>query len=123
MRRTVSGLALVGVLSVLLSALPGVASAHGWGHRHHHHHHRWWGPRVFVGVAPPYAWGWGWGGYYYPPPAYAYPVVVGEEPEVYIERPSSPAAGYWYYCESAEGYYPRVASCPEPWVKVPPVPE
>ena len=129
MRRSASGLVVGGVLSVLLSAGPGAASARGWGHRHHghhHHHHGWWGPRVFVGIAPPYAWGWGYGGYY-PPPAYPYPypypVVVPEEPEVFIERPSPAAGEYWYYCESAEAYYPRVPSCPEGWVKVPPVPE
>jgi hypothetical protein len=49
-------------------------------------------------------------------------VIVREEPEVYIERPGPPAEGYWYYCESAEAYYPRVPSCPEPWLKVPPTP-
>ena len=27
---------------------------------------------------------------------------------------------YWYYCSSARAYYPRVPTCPEPWVKVPP---
>jgi hypothetical protein len=27
---------------------------------------------------------------------------------------------YWYYCSSAQAYYPTVPSCPEPWVKVPP---
>ena len=133
MRRSVSGLVLVLVgLAVLLSAAPGAASAHGrrWHHRHHHHHHGWWGPRVVVGVVPPYgyAWGWGWRGYYGPPPypypyPYPEPVVVHEEPEVYIERPSSPGEEYWYYCESAEAYYPRVPSCAEPWLKVPPVPE
>lgn len=130
MRRSVSGLVLVGVLSVLLLAGPGASSAHGWSHRHHrhhhHHHHGGWGPRVIVGVAPPYTWGWGWRGYYGPPPypyPYPHPVVVREEPEIYVERRSPPAEGYWYYCESAEAYYPRVPSCPEPWVKVPPVPE
>jgi hypothetical protein len=25
-----------------------------------------------------------------------------------------------YYCQSAQGYYPQVQSCPEPWVPVPP---
>lgn len=36
-------------------------------------------------------------------------------PSVY----SAPAQPYWYYCQSAGGYYPDVPSCPEPWVPVP----
>ena len=119
MRRSASGLVLL-ALSVLLSAAPEAAAAHGWGHWHHrHHHYGWWGPRVIV--APPYAWG--WGGYYPYPYPYPYPAIVREEPQVYIERPDPPVEESWYYCESAEAYYPRVPSCPEPWVKVPPVPE
>ena len=124
MRRIAPGLALAGVLCVLLGVAPGRASAHGWGHRYG----GWgWGPRVIV--AP----GWGWGGYWGPrsyaypcPPAYGYgyPLIGREAPTpLYIERPSPPVEGYWYYCESAGAYYPRVPSCPEPWVKVPPVPE
>jgi hypothetical protein len=35
---------------------------------------------------------------------------------VYVQPPVS---GYWYYCPSAGGYYPYVASCPVPWVPVP----
>ncbi len=67
-------------------------------------------------------------------PAYAYPydypyhhetTVIVEQRPVYVERPPSaaPAESWWYYCESAGGYYPDVASCPERWVKVPPRPE
>ena len=56
------------------------------------------------------------------PGAYGYPDLY-DEPEAYIERPSPEGEGWWYYCESEQGYYPRVPSCPEPWVKVPPVPE
>lgn len=94
------------------------------------------GPRVFVGVGPyPY---WGWGGYPYYGYRYAYPygyapppVVVQQEPRVYIEQPSAvqqpPAAsaeapaetGYWYYCPPSRQYYPGVPDCSEPWVRVP----
>ena len=81
---------------------------------------------MIVGVGPAYPYGWGWGWYprpYYPyPPAVVMREVVPEEPEVYVERPDASVEGYWYYCESAEAYYPRVPSCPEPWVKVPPAP-
>jgi hypothetical protein len=36
---------------------------------------------------------------------------------VYIEKPP---AGYWYYCPSVSAYYPNVASCAEPWMRVAP---
>ena len=35
-----------------------------------------------------------------------------------LQQPAPEA--YWYYCSSAQAYYPTVASCPEPWIKVPP---
>jgi hypothetical protein len=90
--------------------------------------HAGWRGGVFVGVGPywgPYPY------YYYPPPPAHYiyrpPTVVVEQPPVYVERPPveqqpvAPAAStaYWYYCESARGYYPSVPSCAEEWVKVP----
>jgi hypothetical protein len=83
---------------------------------------------VFIGVGPywgPYPY------YYYPPAPYYYPPpsVVIQQPPVYVEQqpaqqvpppPPAPAGSFWYYCSSAKGYYPTVASCPEEWVKVPP---
>jgi hypothetical protein len=33
--------------------------------------------------------------------------------------PGQPAAGTWYYCESAKSYYPYVSSCAEGWRSVP----
>jgi hypothetical protein len=45
---------------------------------------------------------------------YEPPVVVAPQPQ-YV--PGSD--GYWYYCQSAGGYYPTVPSCPEPWMAVP----
>ena len=91
-----------------------------------------WRGGVFVGVGPywyPYP-------YYYPPPYYVYPPppVVVEQPPVYVEKPpEAPAAppaaaapapqAYWYYCQSAEAYYPTAPSCPEEWVKVPERPQ
>jgi hypothetical protein len=124
MRRAICVLAFGAGLWAAGWAVPEVAEAHGWAHGHHHgryygpYYRGWWGPRVVVGVARPY---WGWG---YPPPWVAYPPrVIRQEPEVYIERPDPPAEGYWHYCESAGGYYPRIPSCPEPWIKVPPTPQ
>jgi len=31
----------------------------------------------------------------------------------------APTAEYWYYCPSAEAYYPYVTYCLDPWVPVP----
>jgi hypothetical protein len=136
MRRTVGWIAGAALgLAVLALATPSHAWDRGhrrYGHHHHHGHHghwHWGGPRVFVGISPAYGWGYypGYYGYYaypplfYSPYAYGPPAVVRVEPEVYVQR--SPAQAYWYYCESAGEYYPRVPSCPEPWVKVPPQPE
>jgi len=69
----------------------------------HPHQHRFVGHpgfirhRGFVGVGPGFA--------FWP----AYPYDPG--PAVYPE--------YWYYCPSAEAYYPYVETCPEAWVPVP----
>ena len=101
---------------------------HGGGHGSHGHHHHHGRGTVFLGVGPWWggAWG-GWPGWYYPYSPYPYygyaPPAVAAEPPVYVERQlqiEAPAPGYWYYCESAGGYYPNVERCPQPWVKVPP---
>ncbi len=89
---------------------------------------------MYFGIGP---WGWNtwpyWSypyyyDYYYPPPAYVYPPyqAAPEEEQVWVERPAEGTAagdrptGYWYYCQSRRGYYPKVPTCPEEWVKVPP---
>jgi hypothetical protein len=123
-----------GWASLLIAALliATVAPSEAGGRHHHRHGHG----RVFIGLG--LGFGPGWYGYpyygypyypywYYPPPAYAYPAPVVQQPTVYVEQKPVPPAGsapaaaqqYWYYCESAAGYYPSVESCPEPWVKVP----
>ncbi|MBM4439681.1 MAG: hypothetical protein FJ027_04610 [Candidatus Rokubacteria bacterium] len=112
---------LIAVIAVLVTAPPGDA-----GGRHHRHGFR---SRVVIGIGPSVHWG-PYPYWYYPPPAYVYappPLVVQEAPPVYVQQtpPPPPTAApeqYWYYCESAGGYYPTVPSCPEAWVKVPPRP-
>ena len=74
----------------------------------HQQFHRGGYGRVFVGVTPfvvgpAYAYGW------------ASAPVEPYEPPVYTAPPPS----YWYYCQSAGGYYPDVPACAEPWVPVP----
>jgi len=102
---------------LVLPAAPSHAGHHGRG-------------RVFIGVGPgiwwgpphPYWWGPPYPYYGYPPPYYYPPApIVVEQPQVYVQ-PAPPAAppAYWHYCRSAQGYYPQVPSCPEPWVQVSP---
>ncbi len=122
-------------VAVVLTVLP----TSGWAHSHHHHHHGG-HSRVFIGTSfwwdPPYPY-WYYPYPYYPYPYYPYyvyppapPVVIYEEPPVYIQQPppqqapaappSVPVESYWYYCQSAQAYYPSVQQCPEAWIKVPP---
>jgi len=107
--RKSAAITLLAVALLLVAAAP----SHAW-----HHGVR---TRVFVGVGAGPAFWWGppypyWGyyppAYYYPPP----PVVV-QAPPVYVEQPTQ---SYWYYCRSANAYYPNVQSCPEAWLKVAP---
>jgi hypothetical protein len=104
------------VLALVMAGMASSASAHG--------------PRVRLGVnigGP--VWGPGWYSPYYSP--YYYPpqviVVPPPQPQVYIEQVQEPAptAGqqYWYFCKSAQGYYPYVKECPDGWQKVLPQPE
>jgi hypothetical protein len=80
-----------------------------------------WGPRYYYG--PPV--------YYAAPPAYYYgapAVVAPSSPPVYVERydsvpaapQSQPPATWWYWCASANGYFPYVKECPGGWQRVPP---
>ena len=126
----------LGVLALLLSIMAApysdAAGGRGGGHsgRMHggsHHHGRFHGHRgVFVGVGPWWGPGWWAAPYYYPYyPYYSYPYYppTVAEPPTYIGRepqmPSTPP-GFWYYCQSAGGYYPTVQSCPESWLQVAP---
>jgi hypothetical protein len=72
---------------------------HGF-HGHFRHHHHGFHGRAFIGASP-FFWS---PGYVYTPP----PVYVRPQP-----------AGYWYFCRSAQAYYPYVAACPEGWIPVP----
>jgi hypothetical protein len=133
--RKIAAVGLIVVAASLLLVSRSEASGrhfHG-SHPRHAYHSRvviGFGPAVYFGPYPyPY--------YYYPPPpavVYTLPPVVVQEAPVYVQQappaqaaplPPAPAPSaelYWYYCQSAGGYYPTVASCPEAWVKVPPRP-
>ena len=128
MKRIVAstGAALIAASSMMISSAD--AGANGGRHHRHHHHH---GARLgfFVG-APLIASPW-WHHNYYgygPYPYYAPPVVVREEPTVYIEQTAQPAPQpapqaqapqqYWYFCQNTQTYYPHVQTCASPWQRV-----
>jgi hypothetical protein len=55
--------------------------------------------------------------YLYSVPVYPYPDPY-IPPHIYTPTPPPPPQ-YWYYCRSANSYYPYVSSCPEGWQKIP----
>ncbi len=64
--------------------------------------------------------GYGYGGY--PPTVVTVPVAppiyIQQAPPVVQQNPS----GYWYYCNSPQGYYPYIKQCPGGWQQVEPTP-
>ena len=94
---------------------PGFPGHPGFRSHFHGHFH---GRGVIV-VGPSFWWGpWWWGYPYYYPPYYYPPQIVVQPAPIYTD--GAPPQSYWYYCPSAEAYYPTVPTCPEAWVKVPP---
>ena len=93
----------VGLLAAIAVLLVGVAPAYAWWH----------GPHVWVG-----------GPVWYPYPYYAPPPVVVQPsaPQTYVQSRDTAPASYWYYCQSAKGYYPYVKECPSGWQRVAPQP-
>ena len=108
---------------------------HYWGHgdiRYFHDrdfyawhggywHHSWYGGR--------FGWWWVVSGvwFFYPVPVYPYPdpyvpstVIVQQAPPPVPT--AAPAPAYWYYCASAQNYYPYVTQCPVGWEQVPATP-
>ena len=64
---------------------------------------------------------WDWSSFWWEPYwFYAPPPMIVQEPPLYVQ-PSEPL--YWYYCSSAQAYYPYVSSCPEPWLRVQATPQ
>jgi hypothetical protein len=86
-----------------------------WEHRYHGGRYGWWW--IAAGLwyfypAPIYPW----------PDPYAPPVVVAPPVVSAPEAAAPPPAQYWYYCDSAGGYYPYVPECPSGWRAVPATP-
>lgn len=61
-----------------------------------------------------FGWWWVAGGtwYFYPAPIYPYPDPL-------VPAYATPGAPVWYFCPTAQVYYPYVPSCPVPWQVVP----
>ena len=96
-----------------------------------------WRPYYGSGYGSGYGYGYGYG-YPYGYPYYQTPVVVQEQPVVYVEQqpdpaiagqaaPTAPAQSstpqaqqqqYWYYCQDSKTYYPHVQNCTSPWQRV-----
>ena len=93
---------------------------------------------VYIG-APVIGFGFGYHPFYPPPyyyPPYYYyptyqpaPVVIQQQPTVYVEQNpqqapavQTPATNYWYYCADSRAYYPYVKECPAGWQRVAPQP-
>lgn len=109
------------VVVILIGSMSG-SSAHARGGHGGH------GARVGIGVWLGPGWwpGW-WGPAYYPSYYYPYyqepPVVIQEQPDVYIPpTPQEQQPIFWYYCKEPQGYYPYVKQCPSGWMKVVPTP-
>lgn len=80
-----------------------------WVHGPHSGHMGWW---WVVGSV--------W--YFYPSPVYPYPNPYEPPPPWVVSPQAVPPAQFWYFCESAQGYYPYVQTCPGGWKQVPATP-
>jgi hypothetical protein len=49
-------------------------------------------------------------------------MYIQQQPQVSSAPLTAAPQSYWYYCASAQGYYPKIQKCPEAWIKVPPTP-
>ena len=92
-----------------------------YGGGHYYRRGPYYGPGIWIGPG----WGpWWWGAPYYPYyPYYSEPVVIQQQPSVYVQpTPQQEEQSYWYYCPNPQGYYPYVKQCPKGWMKVVPSP-
>lgn len=115
---------IIAAMVALLVGTMATSSAYARGGGHGGH-----GGHVGVGLWLGPGWwpGW-WGPAYYPSYYYPYyqepPIVIEQQPDVYIQ-PAPQAeeqSVYWYFCKDPQGYYPYVKLCPSGWMKVVPSP-
>ena len=119
-------LATIGACGVVAFAAPDAEAQHRRHHGHHGHH----GARVGVYIGVPFLFSpWYYSRPYYDP--YYQPVIVREQPVVYVEQ--QPAAAwepapapqaqaqqqqFWYFCQDTQTYYPHAQNCATPWQRV-----
>jgi hypothetical protein len=129
--------ALLALALLLVLPLPSDAGhSRGYGGKHYKapyhgragYHGAWRGQRAYWGPRSSYGFRFYWGGpVVVGPPWYPFgyyaspPVIVRQQPPVYVEPQPRPDP-YWYYCENPQGYYPYVKSCPGGWMQVVPQP-
>ena len=107
---------LMGAVALTLAANSAFANGRGDGH-HHHRHHSHWSSSFVIGFPLHY-------GHYYRYNPYwdypRYPRTIVIERERRVDAGSGPPPQqYWYFCESADAYYPYVENCAEGWREVP----
>ena len=108
-----------------------------WGHGDIHHFHdsdfhAWQGGRwVHDWHGNHFGWWWVVGGawVFFSAPVYPYPdpyvpsTVIVQTAPAPAPVVTAPAPAYWYYCSSAQNYYPYVTQCPVGWEQVPATPQ
>lgn len=116
--KTSARIIISAMVVILFGSMAGTTAEARRGHGGH-------GPRVGIGLWLGPGW---WGPLYYP--SYYYPsyypeppLVIQQQPEVYVQpAPQEEQPAYWYYCTAQQGYYPYVKECPSGWMKVVPTP-
>ncbi len=119
---------LVFILFGIMASVPVFArGGHGGGHYGGWGGHRGYYSGMGLGLGLGYGLGY-YGGSYYAP-YYNYPpsvITVPVAPPVYIQQAPPVVqqypAGYWYYCNNPQGYYPYIKQCSGGWQQVDPMP-
>ncbi|RJF98243.1 hypothetical protein [Noviherbaspirillum saxi] len=108
---------IVLLVGLLFTELAWAHGRHAYGHWHGHHRAS---VDIVLGVPVTGAWQYRYPGIYTYPPVITVPSV----PQAYMEKNAreQQASSWWYYCRSAEAYYPYVRECPTGWELVTPQP-
>jgi hypothetical protein len=117
--KTLARIIIAATVVLMMGLIPGNSADARGGHGGH-------GGHIGVGVwLGPGWWGPYYYPYYYPYPYYQEPpIVIEQQPEVYVQPTPQPEQQpvYWYFCKDPQGYYPYVKQCPSGWTRVVPTP-
>jgi len=133
------GVLALTVVGCLITSIASAQRVHGpdtprWrGDISHFHEHDWglWRGGHWSHARHDGRMGWWWvigaNWYFYPSPVYPYPSPWEPPPTALVSppvgvAPLAPPTPYWYYCESSNGYYPYVPTCPGGWAQRPATP-